>query len=60
MDRLRAEEIASSPKICNVQYNGKRVFIQHVQESSDVARVYYLDDPTNEFEVQLSNIREKH
>ncbi|TFB14616.1 H-type small acid-soluble spore protein [Filobacillus milosensis] len=59
MDRLRAEEIASSPKICNVQYNGKRIFIQHVEEGNDVARVYYLDDPANEFEVQLSNLREK-
>ncbi|GEL76403.1 H-type small acid-soluble spore protein [Tenuibacillus multivorans] len=59
MERLRAEEIASSPKLHNVQFNGKRVFIQHVEDDHDVARVYYLDDPANEFDVQLSNIREK-
>lgn len=59
MDKLRAKEIAESPDLKNVQYQGKRVFIQRVNEDSDTAQIYFLDDPHNEIEVQLSDLREK-
>ncbi|MGM8216696.1 H-type small acid-soluble spore protein [Bacillaceae bacterium W0354] len=59
MDRLRAQEIAESPDFKNVQYKGKKVYIQRISEDSDTARIYYLDDPQNEIEVQLSDLREK-
>ncbi|MCU9613398.1 H-type small acid-soluble spore protein [Caldibacillus lycopersici] len=58
MNRLRAEEIASSAAMHNVTYNGKRIFIQQVNNQSETARIYYLDEPQNEFEVQLVNLRE--
>ncbi|MDY0409684.1 H-type small acid-soluble spore protein [Virgibacillus soli] len=59
MNRMRAEEIANSPDLQHVVYNGKRVYIQNVNSESDTARVYYLDDPSNEFDAQLSNLFEK-
>lgn len=60
MERVRAEEIASSGDMKFVSYNGKKVYIQHVNEDADTARVYYLDEPQNEFDVQLASLQEKH
>ncbi|CAM4090879.1 H-type small acid-soluble spore protein [Lederbergia lenta] len=59
MNKQRAEEIAQAPNLKHVTYNGKQVYIQHVNEQSNTARIYPLDDPTNEFEVQLTNLFEK-
>lgn len=59
MNKQRAQEIAESPEMEHVTYNGQQVYIQHVNEKSDTARVYLLDDPANEFEVQLTNLFEK-
>ncbi|GEN44584.1 H-type small acid-soluble spore protein [Alkalibacillus haloalkaliphilus] len=58
MDRLRAEQIAESPEMKNVQYNGQNVYIQHVNDNG-TAHCYFLDEPENEFDAQLSNLREK-
>jgi len=58
LNRLRAEEIAASGDLKTVLYNGKAVYIQHVDEHSDVARVYYLDSPNEEFEVSLDHLKE--
>ncbi|WP_284140564.1 H-type small acid-soluble spore protein [Virgibacillus sp. LDC-1] len=57
MNKQRAEEIAASPDLKHITYNGKRVVIQHVEEQT--ARVYYLDDPGNEFDVALDKLEEK-
>lgn len=59
MNKQRAEEIAQSPDLKQVTYNGQMVYIQHVEGQSNTARIYILDDPTNEFEVQLTNLFEK-
>jgi len=59
MDRLRAQEIADSPDLKNVVYQGKRVYIQHVDNNNDTARIYFLDDPQKEIDVQLTDLREK-
>lgn len=59
MNRQHAEEISKSPDMKHVTYEGKRVFIQHVHENEDIARVYYLDDPTEEFDVQLDLLKEE-
>lgn len=58
MERQRAEEIAASPKMAHVTYNGKRIYIQNVHEDKDIATVYPLDDPENEFDVPLSQLKE--
>lgn len=59
MNRNRAIEISKSPNLKHVTYQGKRVYIQHVHEANDIARVYLLDDPTEEFEVQLDQLEER-
>lgn len=58
MNKQRAIEIAKSPDLKNVTHNGKRVYIQHVDEQSNTARIYSLDDPGHEFEVQVESLEE--
>ncbi|SHG50540.1 H-type small acid-soluble spore protein [Ornithinibacillus halophilus] len=58
MHRLRAEEIAQSPEMKNVTYQGRQVYIQQVNDQSETARVYPIDEPSNEFDAQLSSLME--
>ncbi|MCR2821750.1 H-type small acid-soluble spore protein [Lederbergia panacisoli] len=59
MNRQRAAEIAESPDMKHVTYNGKPVYIQRVDDQNDTARVFRLDDPGYEFDVQVTNLIEK-
>ncbi|MDV2684189.1 small acid-soluble spore protein H [Alkalihalophilus sp. As8PL] len=58
MNSLRAQEIASSPVMANVTYNDKSIYIQHVDETTQMARIYPLDQPDSEQEVPLSQLNE--
>ncbi len=58
MNIQRAQEIAESGHLAKVFYNGERVYIQHVDEQKETARIYPLDDPQNEQEVSLSSLKE--
>lgn len=58
MDTQRAKEIASSPVMANVTYEGNRVYIQQVNEQNETARVYPLGQPEKEQEVPLSSLIE--
>lgn len=59
MDQQRALEIAESPDMIHVTHNGQQVYIQHVNRENNTARIYPLNDPQNEFEVQLESLRER-
>ncbi|RLL42718.1 H-type small acid-soluble spore protein [Oceanobacillus piezotolerans] len=59
MDKQRALEIVESPELIRVTYNGKQIYIQHVDENTDKARIYPLDDPQEEFDVNLSQLIEQ-
>lgn len=59
MNTQRAIEVSESPDLKHVTYNGKRVIIQHVDKQNNMARIYPLDDPGNEFEVQVDQLSEK-
>nr|WP_106783247.1 small acid-soluble spore protein H [Lysinibacillus timonensis] len=59
MNIQRAQEIAESGHLAKVFYNGERVYIQHVDEQKETARIYPLDDPQNEQEVSLASLKEK-
>lgn len=59
MNVQRAQEIAESPTIANVMYNGKRIYIQNVDTAKETARIYPLDDPANEQEVPLRSLEER-
>jgi small acid-soluble spore protein H (minor) len=58
MHRMRAEEIAQSPDMKHVTYNGKQVYIQQVNDNN-TARIFPIDEPQNEFDVQLTNLYEQ-
>jgi small acid-soluble spore protein H (minor) len=58
MNNQRAQEIAVSPTMVDVTYNGKPIYIQHVDEENETARVYPLDQPENEQSVPLSSLVE--
>ncbi|MCM3293447.1 small acid-soluble spore protein H [Paenibacillus sp. MER 180] len=58
MNAQRAQEIAGSPMLANVTYNGRQVYIQHVDSDNESARIYPLDDPEQEQDVPLANLIE--
>ena len=55
----RAQEIAASPVMENVIYNGIPIYIQHVDEKNGTARIYPLHEPENEQEVALEKLEEQ-
>lgn len=58
MNKQRAAEIAASPVMANVTYGGVPVYIQHVDEKNETARIYPLGQPENELEVSLNSLVE--
>ncbi|MFC7392141.1 small acid-soluble spore protein H [Scopulibacillus cellulosilyticus] len=60
MNKQRAKEIAASPVMANVSYNGKAIYIQEVDEKNETARIYPLDAPENEQEVSLNELNEDY
>jgi len=59
MNKQRANEIAASPVMANVTENGTPVYIQHVDDDNETARVYSLDQPEQERDVPLSSLDEQ-
>jgi small acid-soluble spore protein H (minor) len=58
MNKQRAQEVAASPVMANVTYNGVPIYIQHVDDKNESARIYPLDQPENEQEVPLNSLNE--
>ncbi|PEF72118.1 small acid-soluble spore protein H [Bacillus pseudomycoides] len=58
MNKQRAQEIASSPVMANVTYNGVPIYIQNVDKNNETARIHPLNEPQNEQEIPLSNLIE--
>lgn len=58
MNTQRAQEIAASPVMANVTYEGVPIYIQRVDENNETARIYPLDQPENEQEVPLNSLIE--
>lgn len=58
MNKQRAQEIAESPVMAKVTYNGRPIYIQHVDEKNETARIYPLGQPEREEEVSLSSLIE--
>ena len=58
MNVQRAQEIASSPSMEHVEYNGVPIYIQRVDEQNETARIYPLDQPDQEQEVPLRSLTE--
>ena len=60
MNTKRASEIAASPDMKHVTYQGEPVYIQHVDDNSDTARVFPLNNPENEVEVPVDSLKEHY
>ncbi|WP_129691427.1 small acid-soluble spore protein H [Gottfriedia acidiceleris] len=58
MNKQRAQEIASSAVMANVTYNGVPIYIQHVDEANETARIYPLGQPDREEEVSINSLSE--
>ncbi|MCP3772291.1 small acid-soluble spore protein H [Paenibacillus sp. MZ04-78.2] len=58
MNKQRAQEIAASPVMANVTYEGVPIYIQHVDEEQESARIYPLGQPEQEQEVPLNSLVE--
>jgi small acid-soluble spore protein H (minor) len=58
MNKQRATEIAASSVMANVSYEGVPIYIQHVDENNETARIFPLNQPENEQEVPLNNLVE--
>ncbi|MFP5114267.1 H-type small acid-soluble spore protein [Bacillaceae bacterium C204] len=55
----RAKEIVESADMIYVTYEGTPVIIQHVDETTHVARIYSRNDPDNERDVPVLNLIEE-
>ncbi|MEH7251150.1 H-type small acid-soluble spore protein [Neobacillus niacini] len=55
----RAKEIAESMDMVQVTYEGTPVIIQHVDETTKMARIYSKTDPENERDVLVLNLIEE-
>ena len=58
MNTQRAKEISESSIMANVTFNGVQVYIQHVDDKTETARIYPLEDPEKEQQVSLSELTE--
>ncbi|MEH6867161.1 small acid-soluble spore protein H, partial [Priestia megaterium] len=55
----RAQEIADSVDMANVIYNGKSIYIEHVDQQNGVATIHNLDEPNNKQSVSISELTEQ-
>ncbi|GIP50626.1 Small, acid-soluble spore protein H [compost metagenome] len=59
MNSQRAKEIVASPSMVDVTCDGVPIYIQHVDEKNETARIFPLGQPENEKEVALSQLNEQ-
>lgn len=59
MNAQRAQEIASSPNMANVTYNGQQIYIEHVDQDNGTATVHPLNEPNNKQSVSVGNLIEQ-
>ncbi len=58
MDKNRAKEIAASPEMMNVSYDGRSIYIEDINPTKDAASIHFLDQPGNSREVPLTQLVE--
>ncbi|OPX86614.1 MAG: Small, acid-soluble spore protein H [Pelotomaculum sp. PtaB.Bin104] len=58
MDLQRAQEIAVSPIMVNVTYNGSPVYIEHVDQVKQTVTVHPLDNPKSKKNVPVTSLFE--
>jgi small acid-soluble spore protein H (minor) len=58
MNTQRAKAIAASPDMKNVTYQGVPIYIEHVDEQTETARIYPLDKPEQKQTVPVQSLLE--
>ncbi|MGP7819670.1 small acid-soluble spore protein H [Niallia sp. 01092] len=58
MDVQRAQIISSLETMANVTYNGKRIYIEHVDQQNGTATIHPLDDPNTKQSVSIEDLTE--
>lgn len=58
MDKIRAQEIASSSMMANVTYNETPIYIESVNDNKETATIHPLRDPLNTLDVSLTSLKE--
>jgi len=58
MESKRAREIAASPKMVNVVYNGFPIYIENVT-NNNTAMIHTLNNPSNRQMVSVSDLVEQ-
>lgn len=58
MDPERAKQIAMSPIMANVTYEGRPIYIENVNESSMTADIHFLNNPENRRQIPLADLVE--
>ncbi|WP_066048590.1 small acid-soluble spore protein H [Robertmurraya korlensis] len=59
MDSQRAQEISFSSVMTNVTYNGKQIYIEHVDQQKGMATIHPLDEPTKKQTVSVTSLLEQ-
>ncbi|XJZ28653.1 small acid-soluble spore protein H [Bacillota bacterium Lsc_1132] len=59
MDVQRAQEISFSPVMANVSYNGKPIYIEHVDQQNGMATIHPLEEPNKKQNVAVSSLNEQ-
>lgn len=59
MDAQRAQEISASTNMANVMYNGKQIYIEHVDQDKRMATIHPLDNPNQKENVSVTNLMEQ-
>lgn len=59
MDTQRAQEIAFSPNMENVLYNGEPVYIEHVDQKNGTATIHPLNNPDSKQSVAVTSLELK-
>lgn len=59
MDSQRAQEISTSSVMTNVTYNGKQIYIEHVDQQKGMATIHPLDEPNKKQSVSVTSLIEQ-
>ncbi len=58
MNKKRAIEIASSPIMAHVTYDGVPVYIEKINEDNGIAYIHPLNKPEKSEQVSIQNLKE--
>ncbi|WP_129726472.1 MULTISPECIES: small acid-soluble spore protein H [Bacillaceae] len=58
MDKQRAKDIAASPVMANVTFDGHQIYIEKVDEQNGTATIYPLDQPEKKQNVMVDHLVE--